>query len=171
MRTANPITRWFRHLFTGVLAVRRAFPSTVMERIAEAVRAVEARHPGEIRFVIEASLEPRELWAGLRPRERALDVFSRLKVWDTEHNNGVLIYVLYADHAVEIVADRGVGNGKVDAGEWKLACERMQGHFLAGRFAEGSIAGIETVADVLSRHATEHADVGNELPDAPLILR
>lgn len=103
----NPVARWFRHLFTGVLAVRRAFPPAVIERITEAVRACEGRHPGEIRFVIEASLEPRELWAGLTPRERALDVFARLKVWDTEHNNGVLIYLLYADHAVEIVADRG----------------------------------------------------------------
>ncbi len=142
-----------------------------MERITEAVRACEGRHPGEIRFVIEASLELRELWAGLTPRERALDVFARLKVWDTEHNNGVLIYLLYADHAVEIVADRGVGDGRVDAAEWQRACARMREHFRAGRFAEGAIDGIEAVAEILSRHAPGRADVGNELPDAPLILR
>lgn len=170
-RSTNPIIRWFRHLFTGVLAVRRAFPPAVMQQITDAVRACESRHPGEIRFVIEASLEPRELWSGLSSRERALEVFSRLKVWDTEHNNGVLIYVLYADHAVEIVADRGVGNGRVDPGEWQLACQRMRDHFRNKQFAAGAIAGVETVAEVLSRHVSGRADVGNELPDAPLILR
>ena len=169
--TANPVIRWFRHLFTGTVAVRRAFPKAVMDQITNAVRACEGRHPGEIRFVIEAALEPRELWAGLTPRERALDVFSRLRVWDTEHNNGVLIYVLYADHAVEIVADRDVGNGKVDPAEWQIACTRMRDHFRAGRYAEGAIAGIETVADVLARHGSGRADVGNEMPDAPVILR
>ncbi len=163
--------RWFRHLFTGVLTVRNAFPKAVMDQITEAVRHCEGRHPGEIRFVIEAALEPRELWSGLTPRERAIDVFSRLRVWDTEHNNGVLIYVLYADHAVEIVADRAVGDGRVDPAEWQIACQRMREHFRAGRHAEGAIAGIETVADILSRHAPGRADVGNELPDAPLILR
>lgn len=170
-RSTNPIIRWSRHLFTGVLAVRRAFPPAVMNQITDAVRAGEGKHPGEIRFVIEASLEPRELWSGLTPRERAVDVFARLRVWDTEHNNGVLIYVLHADHAVEIVADRGVGNGRVDAAEWQLACDRMREHFRAGHYATGAIAGIETVAEVLSRHAPGRADVGNELPDAPLILR
>lgn len=169
--STNPAIRWLRHLFTGVLAVRRAFPKAVMDQIADAVRACEGRHPGEIRFVIEAALEPRELWAGLTPRERAIDVFSRLRVWDTEHNNGVLIYLLYADHAVEIVADRGVGNGRVDPAEWQRACNRMREHFRAGRYAEGAIAGIDTVADVLARHASGRPDVGNEMPDVPVILR
>ncbi|MBA4285603.1 MAG: hypothetical protein C0434_08745 [Xanthomonadaceae bacterium] len=169
--TAHPVIRWFRHLFTGTLAVRRAFPKAVMDQITEAVRSCESHHAGEIRFVIEAALEPRELWAGLTSRERALDVFSRLRVWDTEHNNGVLIYLLYADHAVEIVADRGVGNGRVDPAEWQTACERMREEFRAGRYAAGAIAGIETVADVLARHASERPDIGNEMPDAPVILR
>ncbi|WP_439641365.1 TPM domain-containing protein [Nevskia sp.] len=169
--TSHPLVRWFRHLSTGTLTVRRAFPPTVMARITEAVRSCERRHAGEIRFVIEAALEPRELWSGLTPRERALEVFSRLRVWDTEHNNGVLIYLLYADHAVEIVADRGVGDGRVDPAEWQLACRRMREHFRAGRYADGAIAGIETVADVLARHESGRPDAGNELPDAPLILR
>jgi uncharacterized membrane protein len=169
--STNPAIRWLRHLFTGVLSVRRAFPKAVMDQIAAAVRACEGRHPGEIRVVIEAALEPGELWAGLSSRERALDVFARLRVWDTEHNNGVLIYVLYADHAVEIVADRGVGDGRVAAAEWQIACDRMREHFRAGRYAEGAIAGVETVADVLSRHAPGLPDVGNEMPDQPVILR
>lgn len=169
--STNPLLRWLRHLFIGVPAVRRAYPKAVMDQIAAAVRACESRHPGEIRYVVEAALEPGELWAGMIARERAVDVFSRLRVWDTEHNNGVLIYVLYADHAVEIVADRGVGNGRVDPAEWQVACDRMRAQFRAGRHAEGAIAGIETVADILARHPCGRVDAGNELPDAPLILR
>lgn len=169
--STHPIARAFRHLFTGPLTVRRAFPLAVVNQITDAVRACETQHPGEIRFVIEASLEPRELLAGLTPRERAVDLFSRLRVWDTENNNGVLIYVLFADHAVEIVADRAVGDRKVSLAEWQVACDRMREQFRRGNFAAGAIAGVQTVADILARHPPERPDVGNEMPDAPLIIR
>lgn len=163
--------RWLRHLGSGPLALRRRFPPHALEAIAAAVRACESRHGGEIRFAIEPALEPRALWAGLTPRERARQVFSQLGVWDTEHNNGVLIYVLLADHDVEIVADRGVAGARVPPQAWEHCCRVMERHFRAGHFREGAVAGVDAVAAVLAEHAPPGvADVGNELPDRPALL-
>ncbi|NKF22246.1 TPM domain-containing protein [Solimonas marina] len=164
------LSRMFRHLLTTPWQVRRAFGVTALDAIQDAVRACEARHPGEIRFAVEGALPLPALWAGLTPRARAVKVFSDLGVWDTEHNNGVLIYVLFADRGVEIVADRGVGDARVPPSEWQACCRLMEAQFREGRFAEGAIAGIEAVAGVLARYPPARPDVGNELPDAPVML-
>lgn len=165
------LNRLRRHLFTGQLAVRRYFPEATLAAITEAVRVCESRHAGEIRFVIEAALPTAAVWRGLSPRERALEVFAEQRVWDTAHNNGVLLYVLIADRAVEIVADRGVGGGHVAQAEWPAVCALIEAHYRAGRFREGSVAGVAAIAEVLARHAPGLPDVGNEMPDRPLILR
>jgi uncharacterized membrane protein len=134
------------------------------------VKAAERRHSGEIRFAVEDSLPFRALWRGMTPRQRAIEKFTELRVWDTEHNNGVLIYVLFVDHAVEIVADRGVAGGRVPQAEWDACCRAMEGHFGKGDFREGALAGIDAVSAVLSRHPPGAPDAGNELPDRPAIL-
>ena len=130
-------SRWFRHTFATDGAVRRAFPPAALGRIEAAVDASEQLHSGEIRVAIEGALEPSEIARGKTPRARALEVFAALGVWDTDANNGVLIYVLLADRDVEIVADRGF-NGRVAAAEWRAVCENMEREFRAGRFAERS---------------------------------
>ncbi|TDU26576.1 TLP18.3/Psb32/MOLO-1 phosphatase superfamily protein [Panacagrimonas perspica] len=164
--------RWWRHLTTGSLARRRAFPGLVMQQIESAIRECESRHTGEIRFAVDTALSFAELSAGMSPRECAIEAFSKLRVWDTAHNNGVLIYVLLADRDVEIVADRGVGNSRVPPSEWEACCHAMEAHFRRSHFRDGAVAGIRAVADVLGRYPPEPrvADAGNELPDAPALL-
>ena len=134
------------------------------------MRDVERQHPGEIRIAIEASLSPVQLWCGMTPRDAAIAAFARLGVWDTEHNNGVLIYVLLADHDVEIVADRGVGDGRVPQQEWQDVCDRIRSLFREGHFEQGAIDGIRAVAEVLSRYPPDRPDIGNELPNAPVLI-
>jgi uncharacterized membrane protein len=105
--------RWFRHVFATRGELRRAFSEQDLDAIERAVDESELSHSGEIRVAVEGALEPGEVWHGKTPRERALEIFAALGVWDTEANNGVLIYVLLADRDVEIVADRGF-NGRVE---------------------------------------------------------
>lgn len=164
------LARAFRHLCAGDWQLRRAFPAATLAAVERAIRTCEERHSGEIRFVVEAALPWEALRRGLTPRERALDVFSMQRVWDTEYNNGVLIYLLLADHDVEIVADRGVAGGRVGGEEWESCCRVMEQHFRGGRFFDGAVAGIEAVAEVLRRHPPGPAGRGNELPDTPVVL-
>lgn len=153
------------------LAVRRAFPQASLARIEEAIARTEARHTGEIRFAVESALP----WSYLRRdapvRERALMIFSKLRVWDTEQNNGVLIYVELADHGIEIVADRGIAR-HVAREQWQAICDAMRERFRAGDFEGGASIGIERVGGLLARFFPLAAgQVGpNELPDRPTLL-
>jgi uncharacterized membrane protein len=166
----NALARALKHLTTGHLALSRRFPRRTLEAIEAAVHDCEQQHPGEIRFAAEAALHLPALIRGTTPRARAIEVFSQLRVWDTEHNNGVLIYLLLADHAVEIVADRGVAGGRVPQAEWDGVCALMRERFRAGDFEGGSIKGIKAVADVLARYPAGSRGERNELPDAPVLL-
>src|SRR5579863_3641091 len=139
------------HIASSRWGTRRHFPAPVRAAIDAAIRECEARHAGDIRFVVETALDLPELWHGLGARARALQVFGQFAVWDTEHNNGVLIYVLMADRAVEIVADRGLA-GRIEPQEWRAVCGRMEQHYRAGRFREGSVSGIEGIGALLERH-------------------
>jgi uncharacterized membrane protein len=161
--------RRLRHLTTGRGAVRRVFPERSLQAIEAAIAAAERTHSGQIRFAVEASLDGAALLAGQGARERAVDVFSLLRVWDTEHNNGVLIYLLLADRDVEIVADRGI-HARCGAAAWEEICRGMEAHFRAGRFEQGVLAGIEAVGAHLARHFPGAGRTGNELPDRPVIL-
>jgi uncharacterized membrane protein len=154
----------------GPWTLRRLFPAAVLAEIEAAAKAIESRHAGEIRFAIEAALEPAAIWRGITPRQRAVQVFAQLGVWDTAHNDGVLIYLLLADRDVEIVADRGAGGGLVPQEEWEACCRTMETHFGKGDFRSGALAGIEAVASVLARYGPGRVDAGNELPDRPAIL-
>lgn len=149
--------------------LRRSFDADSLQAIESAVAAAERDHSAEIRFAVEASLDFRALLGGKSARERAIEVFSELRVWDTAENNGVLIYVLLADHDVEIVADRGIAS-KVEAGEWESVCQDMETQFRARRYRDGAIAGVRRVGEILARHYPGRDRAGNELPDRPHVL-
>lgn len=148
-------------------SLRRAFDDAALAAIEKAITDTEKTHGGEIRVALEASLDPAELFSDETPRQRALQLFAQLGVWDTEMNNGVLIYVLWADHDVEIVADRGF-NGRVTAQEWSDVCHRMELLFSQGQAAEAVISGIQATGQLIARHFP--AVDRNELPDRPVVL-
>nr|PZN66297.1 MAG: hypothetical protein DIU62_07815 [Pseudomonadota bacterium] len=161
--------RVLQHLFTPFWLLKLRYPPTVLQQIEQRIAALEARHPGELRFVAEHALDLADLIAGVTPRERALEVFSQLRIWDTERNNGVLIYVLHAEHAVEIVADRGLAR-VVPQAEWDAICRMVEQRFRAGQHAEGALAAIDAVARLLDQHFPDARPDTNELPDQPLLL-
>jgi uncharacterized membrane protein len=167
------IGRLIRHAAMTHWRTRMLFPSATLDAIEQAIARAELTHAGEIRFAIEAALSPQHILNGASPRSRALEVFAHLHVWDTEHNNGVLIYVQLADRTVEIVADRGF-EGRVSPAEWQAVCRLMEEHFRAGRFKEGSIAGVDAIGNLLTRHFPQNLNPAarspNQLPDRPTLL-
>jgi uncharacterized membrane protein len=163
------VARAFKHLFATRWRVRKYFTPAALAEIEAAIREVESRHSGEIRFAVETALDGEELWRGLAPRTRALEVFSHLGVWDTANNNGVLIYVLFADRDVEIVADRGIA-ARVTQAEWEQVCREIESHYREGRFAQGSVAGVRAVGRLLELHFPGQGADADELPNQPVLL-
>jgi uncharacterized membrane protein len=167
--------RWARHLFMPPWAWRRAFPQATLDAIEAAVGDSEMRHGGEIRFAIENSLAPALAWRGMSGRERAIEVFSQLRVWDTEHNSGVLVYLLLADHDIEIVADRGIA-ARVEASAWEAVAQAMEAAFRQGEYRRGALAGIEQIGALLAAHfplSGDSSPSGNnpdELANRPVIV-
>ena len=163
------IARLFRHLLTPPWRVRMLFPTRTLRVIESAIRECEMTHAGEIRFAVEHGLHVHALLRGQSARDRALEVFSHLRVWDTEHNNGVLIYLLLADHDVEIVADRGV-HARVGGEGWEKICREMEASFREGKFEQGILHGIRAVSTHLARHYPAQGKGRNELDDKPVVL-
>ena len=166
--------RLWRHRFTDEADVRRILPADAMERLTRRVAASEHRHSGQIRICVEAGLPTSYLWRDAPARERAVMLFGKLRVWDTEQNNGVLIYLLLAEHAIEIVADRGIDRN-VDDAEWAAMTQRMAAAFREGRFEDGVTQALEEVSALLVNHfPRDSGDAGeassNELPDAPVVI-
>ncbi|WP_018078731.1 TPM domain-containing protein [Thiobacillus denitrificans] len=167
--------RWARHLFMPPWAWRRAFPQATLDAIEAAVGDSEMRHGGEIRFAIENSLAPALAWRGMSGRERAIEVFSQLRVWDTEHNSGVLVYLLLADHDIEIVADRGIA-ARVEASAWEAVAQAMEAAFRQGEYRRGALAGIEQIGALLAAHfplsgdSSPSGDNPDELANRPVIV-
>ncbi len=165
----NRNRRLWRHLITDRGDVNRAFPPAELARIERAIAAGERRHSGQVCFALEAALPLERVWRGVTPRERALEVFGLLRVWDTEQNDGVLVYLLLADHDVEIVADRGIA-ARVDTLEWQTICHAMEREFRAGRFVDGVERGVGEIADLLAVHSPRGDSDRNELSDKPILL-
>jgi uncharacterized membrane protein len=161
--------RWLRHLFMPPWAWRRAFPQTTLDAIEAAIQAGETRHGGEIRFAVENSLPGILAWRGMSARERAIEMFSNLRVWDTEHNSGVLVYLLLADHDIEIVADRGIA-ARVDQAAWEAVAQTMESAFRQGEFERGALAGIAQISDLLAQNFPPSGDNPDELANRPLIV-
>ncbi len=161
--------RLLRHLFAR--SARALFPEDSLHRIADAIAAGERRHTGEVMFAVESELPVGQVLRGVQARQRALEAFARLRTWDTAANNGVLVYLLLADHRIEIVADRGL-DGKVGAEQWRGVCQLMEERLHAGEPEAAVVAGIESVSDLLAAHFPQDggAPDEDELPNRPYIL-
>ena len=166
----NRLLRILKHRWVDEADLSKAVPADLLERLAARVAASERRHTGEVRIYAEAGLPLSYLWRGAKPRERAVAMFGKLRVWDTEHDNGVLIYLLLAEHAIEIVADRGLAR-RVDAGEWQRIVAGMGLAFREKRFEDGLTQALEEVSALLVRHfpLREGEVRPNELPDEPVL--
>jgi len=162
------LRRLFKHRWLDESDTRRAIPPDMLDRLRQRVAASEKRHSGEIRICVEAGLPISYLWRNATARQRAVAMFGKLGVWDTAQNNGVLVYLLLAEHAIEIVADRGI-NCYVGAQDWQAMVARMGAAFKEGRFEDGLTQALEEISGVLVQHfplAVGEAD-HNELPDTP----
>lgn len=175
MATPTPATPWlrpyrfWRHLFTDHGTARRAFPAESLVRLKAAISAGEKTHSGQVCLAIEAALPPSLVLERVTPQARALEVFGRLRIWDTEENSGVLVYLLLADQDVEIVADRGI-HRKVGDEPWQAICRTMETEYSQRRFEQGTLAGIEAINALLARHFPRTASGDNEIPDDPVML-
>lgn len=163
------LKRIIKHLFTPQWAVTGMFPAAAMAAIENAINESERSHNGELRFAVEGGLK---LWLLLHertPRARATEIFSQLRVWDTEHNSGVLIYVQTVDRHIEIIADRGI-NAKVEQRQWEAIAGRMQTEFRAQRYEAGVTEGMREITALLAQHFPPAGANPDELPNAPVIL-
>ncbi|MGZ5031755.1 MAG: TPM domain-containing protein [Usitatibacter sp.] len=163
------LKRFWRHILMNPVTVARCFPATTLDAIQREVAVQEKRHRGEICFVVEAELTSGQLWRDVSSRMRAREVFALHGAWNTEENNGVLIYVLLADRRVEIVADRGI-DSKVSPQEWQSICRAMEKSFAEGRYEEGAIEGARRVSELLGRHFPPAGTRRNELGDRPVLM-
>ena len=163
------LARFWRHVRMNPILASRCFPAATLDAIQREIAAQEAAHRGEIVFVVEAELSSGQLWRGVAPRDRARQVFALQGVWNTEENIGVLVYVLLADRAVEIVADRAI-DARVTAEEWTRICRAMQDAFAAGRYADGAIAGVRSASQLLAKHFPASGPHRNDLPDRPVLI-
>jgi uncharacterized membrane protein len=158
----NAFGQWF--------AARRCFPEPLLQAMTAAIAAGERTHLGEVRFAVESRLSPWMVLDGVDAVARARQVFAQLQVWDTAHNTGVLFYVLLAEKRIEIVADRGIAS-RVAQTEWDAICAQMRDSYAAGRWREGSLAGIAAAHALLQTHfPSDGADNPDELPDRPTLL-
>ena len=164
------IARIGKHLLHHHWWKKKYFPPKVLAAIEQAIRAGEATHAGQVRFVVEGALDGAPLFHGQSARDRALDIFGQLRIWDAAHNNGVLIYLLLADRDVEIVADRGI-DARVGTAGWEKICAVMEADFKARNFEAGAIKGIEAVSRELATYFPRSGGGGpNELPDTPVVI-
>ena len=163
------IKRIGKHLLLNRWRVRRAFPRQALANIEKDIKASETAHAGQIRFAVEGALDGVPLFKDQPARARAIDVFAQLRLWDTVHNNGVLIYLLLADRDVEIVADRGISE-KVAQSEWEKICRAMEAEFRAKNFEGGVLKGIAAATQLLAKHFPPDGSHRNELSDKPVVL-
>jgi len=166
---ANLFRRLFRHLFTTPIAIKRCFPKAAMQRIEAAIASSEAAHLGEIRFAIEPNLPVLDILKRKSAQQRAVEVFSQLRLWDTEQNNGVLIYLLFADRDFEILADRGI-HRHIGQNGWAGISHEMEALFRQGQFEAGILHGITQISILLTQQYPATTINHDELPNAPVII-
>ncbi|CAM5484501.1 TPM domain-containing protein [Rhodanobacter lindaniclasticus] len=162
--------RLLANTFEGWFQLRRRFPAALLDEITAAIAAGERMHHGEVCVAIESRLHPLAVLDGLDAAARARQVFGQLRVWDTEHNSGVLLYVLLAEHRIEIVVDRGI-TARVQPAAWAAICATMRDHYARGEWREGSLAGIAATHALLQQHFSANGKANpDELPDRPVLL-
>lgn len=166
---SGKFSRLLKHASTTERAASRIFPGPVQERLQHAITEGESGHRGEIMLIIEAAMPLRKIWRGVSTRQRALDLFGTYRVWDTEENNGVLLYFNIAERSAELIADRAAARAITDP-EWNAICSPMLAAFKRGEFEQGALAAIQSIHDELTEaFPADRADV-NTQPDAPLML-
>jgi hypothetical protein len=163
------LRRYWKHVIMTPHAVRRAFPASTLDAIQREVAAQERRHGGQVCFVVEGELHTSQLWHDVDARTRARQVFALQGVWNTEHNNGVLIYLLLAERRVEIVADRGI-DARVQPADWARVVAAMDPLLRTARYEEAALAGVRGVSDLLAAHFPALPGDHNELPDRPVLI-
>jgi uncharacterized membrane protein len=163
------VLRFFKHMVSSPLLVKRHFSARSLKAIEKAIEHSEKEHAGEIRFVVEAGLHPIEILYKKTPKKRAIELFGRLNIWDTERNNGVLIYLLLADRDVEIVADRGIHRLVGDA-TWETICHDMELLFKRGEFEAGVLLGIKEISEKLAHHFPLSGQNKNEISNRPVVM-
>lgn len=163
------LSRLLRHLLLPGWWVRRAFSRSDLRAIGDAIAACEKSHRGELRFVVEGPLPLSVLWRAISPRARAVELFSALRIWDTEENSGILIYVQLVDRKVEILADRGIA-ARVAQAEWNAICRAMEASFRCGEWRLGALQAVARAGELLASHFPAGGNNPNELPDQPLML-
>ncbi len=164
----NP-SRLFKHLLLPDWWLRRAFSAADLAAIGEAIAACEQAHRGELRFVAEGAMPLSALWRDLSPRQRAVDLFATLRVWDTAENSGILIYVQLVDRKVEILADRGIA-ARVPQAEWDAICRDMENSFRDAQWRSGALQAVNRAGALLASQLPAADSNPNELPDQPLLL-
>lgn len=166
----HSLTRWARHLWLDATDARKWLGADGLQRLEQAVRDSEARHMGELRLCVEAGLPVASLWHGTSSRDRAVTLFSQLRVWDTEHNNGVLIYLLLAERRIEILADRGL-HVRVGGQAWQDITDQLSAALQSDRYEDGLIQAIDAVSTLMRRHFPLTTEPNrNELPDAVVLI-
>ena len=161
--------RIVRHLSMTNWRVKAAFHPKALTTIRDAIQDSHKTHIGQVQFVVEGALHSAALIDGMTARERAIDVFSQLRVWDTEYNNGILIYLLLADRDVEIIADRGI-HSRVRATDWEAICGLMEAHFRCGEFELGTLRGVEKITKLLRAHFPTYPPPDQELSASPVVM-
>ena len=162
------LARFWRHVVMTPWRAARCFPAATMDRLQREIAAQETRHRGEVAFFVEAELSTAQLWQALSPRERAKQVFAAEGIWNTEENNGVLVYLLLAERKVEIVADRGIDQ-RVAPGTWQAIVDLMDAHFREARFEAGASQGLQAIGALLEKHFPSDGSARNELGDRPVL--
>lgn len=163
------LKRAFRHLFTTNRAGKKAFPEATLQAIQDIITEGEKLHRAEVQLIVEPSLPLSEIWEGTSSRERAIDLFSLHRIWDTEENSGILIYIDLADHQVEIVADRGIDH-IISSDEWAKVCGTMTSGFAKGNYHDSVISALKLLNGILHDHLPDTGDLPNQLPNRPIVL-
>ena len=163
------LRRFWHHVAMTPAKARRAFPAATLDTVQREIAAQEKRHGGQVCFVVEAELHAAALWRDVSARDRAREVFALQGVWNTEDNNGVLLYVLLAERRVEIVADRGIDR-RVEGRDWQRVIATMDPLLRAGRFEDAALAGVRGVSDLLAGHFPPRVNGTNELSDRPRVM-
>lgn len=169
MQFIERLKRQWRHWMSTTRRGRQAYPDTALAQLGQAITAGEQRHRGEVRLIVEHSMPSEAIWQDVSSRARAIALFAEYRVWDTQDNCGVLLYVNLAEHKVEIVTDRGIGS-RIDNSVWQQVCQTMTAGFARGEFQSSTLAAIEQVNALLEQHFPANGARANELPDRPVVL-
>ncbi len=163
------IKRLLRHLTTTRATGRHTFPAHTLKAIQTTIAQGEAQHRAEIRLIVEPALTLRDVMSGMSARERARELFAHYRIWDTEENCGILIYINLADHKVEIITDRTAGRA-LDASDWQAVCQTMTHGFARGDFHDSAVAALSQLNALLKTSFPANGLPQNELSNRPLVL-